>query len=436
MNKEIEIKKIGINGEGIGYIDRKITFVKGALPDETVIADITKSTRTFHEGKIVKIVKRSKDRVPSPCKQYKNCQGCNLLHLDYKAQLNAKKELVRESFRKYTRYDLNQVVFKDVIPSTKTEGFINNVNLPVVEFNGYLNFGIYQRDSKYLTLMDRCFKHHPLINQALTDLSKILNETHCKIYDDKFKKGIRFLKLTLRNELVTVVFITGKDGLARDVIEKVSQLKYVGALFQSTNTTKYSSFEETGYTKYFGDARLPVDFNSQTYLYSVKTKLPDNLDNALKVYNAIYKMLDDSQKIISVGGDSCLFEMNIKDSDVVILEDKNYARDDFKLNAKSKALENIKVKSGSIDDSIVSLAKKKEYDTVVLFLNNSNISEAIRNSLVLGKIENFIVVGDNYSTMAKDLGEIEKYYRLERIVGVDTAPHVASLTTIAKLKRI
>ena len=231
--------------------------------------------------------------------------------------------------------------------------------MPVVEFNGYLNFGIYQRDSKYLTLMDRCFKHHPLINQALTDLSKILNETHSKIYDDKFKKGIRFLKLALRNDRVTVVFITGKDGLARDVIEKVSQLEYVGALFQSTNTTKYASFEDTGYTKFYGDARLPVDFNNQTYLYSIKTKLPDNLDNALKIYNAVYKMLDDSKKIISIGGDSCLFEMNIKDKEVVILEDKNYARDDFKLNAKSKGLENLSVKSGSIDDSIVTMAKRK-----------------------------------------------------------------------------
>ena len=51
MKKEVEIKKIGINGEGIGYLDKKITFVKGALPDETVMVDITKSTRTFHEGK-------------------------------------------------------------------------------------------------------------------------------------------------------------------------------------------------------------------------------------------------------------------------------------------------------------------------------------------------------------------------------------------------
>ncbi len=436
MKKEVEIKKIGINGEGIGYIDRKICFVKGGLPGETVLVDITKTTRNFHEGNIIKIISRSPARESVRCKQNKNCMGCTLLHAKYSNQLKFKKELVRESLRKYTNFDLNKAVFKDVIASKDTEGFINNVNLPIVEFNGYLNFGIYQRGSKYLTLIDRCFKQHPLINQTLVDLSKILNECKGKLYDDKFKKGLRFLKLAIRGDKVTVVIITGKDGLARDIIDKISELEYVGALYQSTNTSKYSDFEDTGYTKYYGNARLPVEFNGEKYLYSVKTQLPDNLDNAAKVYGNIYKMLENSKKIISIGGKSCLFEMGIADKEVTIVEAKNYARDDFKLNAKSKNLDNISIRLGAVDDVIVSLAKKKEYDTVVMFLENSNITEAVKNSLVLGKVENLILVGDNYSTLAKELSEVEKYYTLERIVGVDTAPHTSNLTTIVKLKRI
>ena len=42
MKKNVEIKKLGINGEGIGYIDRKIVFVPGALPQEEVIVEIIK----------------------------------------------------------------------------------------------------------------------------------------------------------------------------------------------------------------------------------------------------------------------------------------------------------------------------------------------------------------------------------------------------------
>ena len=37
MKTTVEIKKMGINGEGIGYINRKIVFIKGALLNEEVL---------------------------------------------------------------------------------------------------------------------------------------------------------------------------------------------------------------------------------------------------------------------------------------------------------------------------------------------------------------------------------------------------------------
>ena len=82
MKKNVEIKKLGINGEGIGYIDRKIVFVPGALPQEEVIVEIIKQTRTYSEGKLLQVVKPSKDRVTPKCRSYdkmcirdSNCNG-------------------------------------------------------------------------------------------------------------------------------------------------------------------------------------------------------------------------------------------------------------------------------------------------------------------------------------------------------------------------
>ena len=41
MRKErVEIKKLGINGEGIGYIHKKICFIQDALPGEIVDVEI------------------------------------------------------------------------------------------------------------------------------------------------------------------------------------------------------------------------------------------------------------------------------------------------------------------------------------------------------------------------------------------------------------
>ena len=41
-------------------------------------------------------------RVKNPCRANKECMGCNLLHYAYPAQLKTKKDLIKESLKKYT----------------------------------------------------------------------------------------------------------------------------------------------------------------------------------------------------------------------------------------------------------------------------------------------------------------------------------------------
>lgn len=53
----IEYKKLGINGEGIGYYKRNIVFIPGALVGEEVYAEITKVSRNFSEAKVLKVQK-------------------------------------------------------------------------------------------------------------------------------------------------------------------------------------------------------------------------------------------------------------------------------------------------------------------------------------------------------------------------------------------
>ena len=58
----LTIKRLGINGEGIGYFKRKITFVPQALPGEVILAEVTKVHPKYLNAKIKKIRKASPDR--------------------------------------------------------------------------------------------------------------------------------------------------------------------------------------------------------------------------------------------------------------------------------------------------------------------------------------------------------------------------------------
>ena len=265
MKTTVEIKKMGINGEGIGYINRKVVFVKGALLGETVEVDAQQyKNKNYYFGDLIRVVQASPMRVKNPCRANKECMGCNLLHYAYPAQLKHKKDLIKESLKKYTELDRSQIKIHDIVGMNQKKEFLTQVNLPIVDFKGKVTFGIYQRETKYLTVMTHCLKHHPLINQTLLDLEEILNNTKCKTYNDKFRTGLRFIKIRVFQDKIQLIFITGKDGLKDEVVAGIKKLKYVSGLFMSINTAKYQDFEKQGYKKIFGNSKeeLYVDLPS------------------------------------------------------------------------------------------------------------------------------------------------------------------------------
>ena len=46
----LTIKRLGINGEGVGYFKKQVVFVTGALPGEEVVVEATKVHTKFAEA--------------------------------------------------------------------------------------------------------------------------------------------------------------------------------------------------------------------------------------------------------------------------------------------------------------------------------------------------------------------------------------------------
>ena len=99
----LTIKRLGINGEGVGYFKKQVVFVPGALPGEEVVVEATKVHPKFAEAKIKTIRKKSEFRVQPQCPVYEECGGCQLQHLRYDQQLKEKRDIVIQSLERHTR---------------------------------------------------------------------------------------------------------------------------------------------------------------------------------------------------------------------------------------------------------------------------------------------------------------------------------------------
>ena len=79
---KVEFKKLGINGEGIGFINRKPVFCDGVLPEETAEVEIIEEKPKYAMARLKRLITKSPDRIesPSPLEQ---AHGCPLFILDY-----------------------------------------------------------------------------------------------------------------------------------------------------------------------------------------------------------------------------------------------------------------------------------------------------------------------------------------------------------------
>jgi len=95
---EVAIDSIAAGGDGIARADGMVVFVPRTAPGDRVRVQLDARKR-FARGSVESIVSPSAQRVQPLCYHYRvdRCGGCQLQHLEYGAQLDAKRAIVRDS---------------------------------------------------------------------------------------------------------------------------------------------------------------------------------------------------------------------------------------------------------------------------------------------------------------------------------------------------
>ena len=93
---ELRITATARDGAGVARADDgRVVFVEGALPGETVTAEITRVDKRWSRGRVVVVTDPSPDRIPVGCShQLEGCGGCDLLHVEARAAIRMKQSMV------------------------------------------------------------------------------------------------------------------------------------------------------------------------------------------------------------------------------------------------------------------------------------------------------------------------------------------------------
>lgn len=268
----ITIKRLGINGEGIGYYKRKITFIPGALPDEVVDVVVTNVTDKFIEARVRKIKQRSPKRVDPVDNQ--EVGGFELEHLSYDGQLEFKQDVIRQALEKYKPEGYEQFDLRPTIGMENPDGYRNKAQFPVREVDGKLAVGMYKRNSHDLVDLPKVSTQHPATLKVVRKVRDILADMEMPIYNERKNSGIVKTLIARVSETtgdVQLTIVTNGKYLpsADELIARINkELPEVVSVHQNINSDKTSLVWGEDTKLLWGSEYITETINDKTFKLS------------------------------------------------------------------------------------------------------------------------------------------------------------------------
>lgn len=440
----ITIKRLGINGEGIGYYKRLAVFVDGVLPPEQVVVKITAVNRGHAIGEAIRVKVKADKRVKPFCPHFGVCGGCQIQHIAYNEQLNLKSEMLAQTFERYSGLDLSKVKFNDMIGMDDNKHYRFKAQMPVRNGKQGVVTGLYKKESNDLVDISDCPVQDENINRVNQKITEICDSYEIFAFDPLTMRGLlRYVVVRassfsheIQVTLVVTIYNKALKDAAQDII-KIPGVVSVG-ISKNRDVKNHEIFGdeveilegETTITEGIGDVR---------YALKPKAFYQLNPKQAIKLYEEIKRHLDFSVDKVIVdayagSGAISLFLAPFAEKilGIDISKESIYSA---KHNIKLNKVENVTFEEGSVEKVLSDYYSNGFAPNTIIFdPPRSGLDEATLKLLLTHKVDKLIYVSCNPSTLAKNLKTLSRGYDLVEVTPFDMFPHTAHIESINVLK--
>lgn len=443
----LTIKRLGINGEGVGYFKKQVVFVPGALPNEEVVVEVTNVFPKYVEAKIKKIRKKSPYRISPTCPVFEQCGGCQLQHLDYKQQLKEKRDIVIQAFERYTKLPIEQLTIKETIGMDNPWGYRNKSQFQLRRRDQDVLAGLYGANSHQLVAIDHCAVQHKATNRATKIVREILQKLDIPIYNERTKKGLVRTVMTrvgMETGELQVVLITTKREVPKldQVVEQIKKrLPEVTSIMQNINGQKTSLiFGEETY-KLAGEEAIQEKLGDLSFELSARTFFQLNPEQTVKLYNKVKEAaaLTGKEKIVDAYCGVGTIGLWLADgaSEIRGMDTIRESIEDAKKNAKRHHIEHAKYFTGKAEKLLPKWVNEGfKPDVIVVDPPRTGCDRELLQTILKVKPRTVVYVSCNPSTLAKDINVMSSQYRVEYVQPVDIFPQTSHVETVVKLVRV
>ncbi|WP_144703913.1 23S rRNA (uracil(1939)-C(5))-methyltransferase RlmD [Fictibacillus phosphorivorans] len=439
------IKRLGINGEGIGFHQRQVVFVPGAIPGEEMSVIITKVYPNRAEAKIKKVFKKSKDRVTPPCPIYETCGGCQIQHMSYAAQLREKRDIVVQAFERYTKIHRDKLNVRNTIGMDEPWAYRNKSQFQVGKIDDTVIAGLYSSNSHKLINIDHCLVQHEDTNIVTNKVKQIIRDLNLPIYDERKQTGsIRTIvvRTAFRTDEIQLVIVTATNELPKKeifVAEIKKRLPQVTSFVQNVNEEKTSLVFGQQTEGIFGKDTITEHLGDLRFELSARAFFQLNPEQTVNLYNEVKRQanLTGNEKVVDAYCGSGTIGMwlangaeEVRGMDII-----KESIMDARKNAEKHQIKNAYYETGKAEKLLPKWVKEGwQPDVVVVDPPRTGCDPVFLETIIKTKPKKMVYVSCNPSTLAKDVHMlISNGYKVEQITPVDMFPQTSQVEAVCTL---
>lgn len=439
----LKIKRMGINGEGIGFYQKTLVFVPGALKGEEVYCQVTAVKRNFVEARLLKINKPSKFRVEPACSIYEACGGCQLMHLRYEQQLDFKTDLLKQALKKFQPAGYEQFEIRRTLGMEDATHYRAKLQFQTRQFKGQVQAGLYAENSHRLIAIQDCLVQDQVTQAVVNKVADLLTKHRIPIYDERKIQGVRtvMVRRARKTGQVQLIFVVScQVNLTRLVQELVENFPEIVTVAINWNRQKTSDIYGEKTEIIWGQEAIDEAVLDYEFSLSPRAFYQLNPEQTEVLYSEAVKAMDlrgDEALIDAYCGVGTIgFAFARRVASVRGMDIIPEAIEDAKKNAVRLGLDNTYYEAGKAEEVIPRWYQEGyRADALVVDPPRTGLDDALLETILHYQPEKMVYVSCNVSTLARDLVSLVKVYDVHYIQSVDMFPHTARTEAVVKLSK-
>ncbi len=386
-------------GTAVAMADGIVHFVRGALPGETVEAEITESKKNHRFARTTKVLEPSPHRISPPCPYFGICGGCRLQHAAYPYQLEMKRDVLRDVLRRIGKLEFPDI---DVIPS---EPF------------GYRARGTFRLDARGPALLREASHERVPIDRCLL-MAEGINRVLPKLRDLPGSRGVDELRVLCNGEDTVLGFRDRR--FEPDAAARLEESGIAGARFADRG---------------WGHPSLPFPIGDLRYTVGPGSFLQANWPVNLALIERLAKLCCGAgrkNRVLDLYAGAGNFALPIAAGgcEVVAVEGFDDSFRDLQQNIAGNGLSD---RCRAVKSPVERFRSAGTFDIVLLDPPRTGLSPAART--LVGKIAapRIAFVSCDPATLARDLAALSARYSVESVTMADFFPQTHHIETLAVL---